>query len=316
MINSNKNTHILDIVVKDLECKLTDKVKTPNVINCLYLVAASMISYYGLKHKFCVYDAILRIDYVIDNHRNYNFSDALRNVFDSSNFKQLNNEVMNVCNVNNDDKDGYNVTYTLFITNGNVSNISLIEGLLREINKIFLSIKNTFIYSDADVLLRNGISNTNLTKSKVKNSCETINDVITYLQIEDLLKEIKYLDYSGNNNDLNKLLNSIKEYDMDNIILDCCLPLVNLFRPLFDLEHIKELLNINMFEGTIDNIKDEFDSVLGSGAFDRMSNKLDKLYNDFYNGYLDGNVSEYNISKEYVSIRDNFIKKYIKKKYA
>jgi hypothetical protein len=31
---------------------------------------------------------------------------------------------------------------------------------------------------------------------------------------------------------------------------------------------------------------------------------------------LGSNVSEYIISKEYVSIRDNFIKKYIKKKYA
>ena len=103
---------------------------------------------------------------------------------------------------------------------------------------------------------------------------------------------------------------------MDNIVLDCCLPLVNLFRPLFSLDYIKKLLNINMYEGTIDNIQEEFDSVLGSGSFDKMARKLDKLYDDFYYGHLGGNVSEYIISKEYVAIRDNFINKYIKKKYA
>lgn len=307
---------ILDQVVSDLECKLVDKVKSSNIINCLYLVAASMISYYGEKHKFNVYNSILNTSYIIDDYSDFKITHTIRDVLSKSVCEYKCNDVMSVCNINGSDLSNFEAYYTLFITNRSVSTLDILEGLIREINKIFLSKNNAFITCDNDVLLRNGIADTNLTKSKQVNRCETINDVITYLQIEDMLKEIKHLKYNGDNNDLNKLLNDIKEYDMDNIILDCCLPLVNLFRPLFDLDYVKNLLNINMYEGTIDNIKNEFDSVLGNGSFDRMSVKLDKLYYDFYYGHLGSNVNEYLISKEYVSIRDNFINKYIKKKYA
>ena len=308
--------HILDQVVVDLESKLVDKINSPSIINCLYLVAASMISYYGEKHKFSVYNSILNTGYVIDDYSDFKITHTIRDVLSKSVCEYKCNDVMSVCNINGNDLSDFEAYYTLFITNRSVSTLDILEGLIREINKIFLSKNNTFTSYDNDVLLRNGISDTNLSKSKQENRCETINDVITYLQIEDILKEIKKLNYTGNNDDLNKLLNDIKEYDMDNIILDCCLPLVNLFRPLFDLDYVKNLLNINMYEGTIDNIKDEFDSVLGLGSFDRMSIKLDKLYYDFYHGHLDGNTNEYLISKDYVAIRDNFINKYIKKKYA
>ena len=167
-----------------------------------------------------------------------------------------------------------------------------------------------------DVILRNGISSTNLSNSNKTEEEKTINDVISCLQVEDILKEIKKLKYTGKNKDLNKLLNDISNYDMNNIILDCCLPLVNLFRPLFEFDYIKRLINTNMYLGNIDRIKNEFDSVLGNGSFEAMSKKLDKLYEDFYRGHLGGNINEYYISKEYVSIRDNFVHKYIKKKYA
>ena len=319
MPNISTSPHLMDQVVLDLESKLNDKLNAHSIVNHLLLVASSMIAYYGEKYKFSVYDVILSINYIIDDYSDFKVTHTIRDVLSKNVYEYRSNNVMSICNIEKDtdisNLQAYRATYSLCITNRCVSSIDMLESLIRELNKIFLSKNNTFKYFGNNVTLRNGISFTNLKDSNIDDK-KTINDVISYLQIEDILNVIKKLNYSGNNKDLNKLLNDIKDYDMDNIVLDCCLPLVNLFRPLFAIDYVKGLLNINMYEGNIDNISNEFDSVLGIGSFDRMSKKLDKLYEDFYNGHLGYNVSEYNISKEYVSIRDNFIKKYINKKYA
>lgn len=319
MQNISTSPHLVDQVVLDLESKLNEKLNAHNIVNHLLLVASSMIAYYGEKYKFYVYNTILSTNYIIDDYSDFKLTHTIRDVLSKNVYEYRSNNVMSICNIERDttidDLQAYRATYSLCITNRCVSSIDMLESLIRELNKIFLSTNNSFRYLDNNVTLRNGIALTNLKDSNIEDK-KTINDVISYLQIEDILRVIKTLEYNGNNKELNKLLNDIKDYDMDNIILDCCLPLVNLFRPLFNLDFVKGLLNINMFEGSIDNISKEFDSVLGIGSFDRMSKKLDKLYSDFYNGHLGYNVNEYNISKEYVSIRDNFIKKYIKKKYA
>ena len=310
----------IDNIVQDLECKLKDKVNSSDVSNCLFLVAASMISYYGENYKFCVYNSILNTNYILEDNTDFMYTHTLRDVLSKNIYEYNTNTVTSVCDIHNNhdsnDLGDFKANFTLFVTNRCVSDIDLLEGLIREINKIFLSKNQTFLIDDDKICLRNGMYKKGITNSNNTDSRKTINDVITYLQIEDMLKIMKNFEYNGNNNDLNKLLNSIKSYDMDNIVLDCCLPLVNLFRPLFDLDYIKKLLNVNMYEGTIDNIQEEFDSVLGDGSFDKMSRKLDKLYDDFYYGLFGGNISEYTISKEYVAIRDNFINKYIKKKHA
>lgn len=319
MQNISNSPHLIDQYVLDLESKLNDKLNAHNIVAQLLLVASSMITYYGEKYKFYVYDTILNTNYIIDNYSDFKLAHTIRDVLSKNVYEYHSNNVMSICNIEkgfNSDLSDYRATYSLCITNRCVSDLDLLEGLIRELNKIFLSKNHTFITLDNKVVLRNGISSTYLSDTNSFEDKKTINDVISYLQIEDILRVTKSLKYNGNNKELNKLLNNIKNYDMDNIILDCCLPLVNLFRPLFSLEYVKGLLNINMFEGNIDNICNEFDSILGHGSFDRMSKKLDKLYEDFYNGTLGANVSEYNISKEYVSIRDNFINKYIKKKYA
>ena len=319
MQNISTSPHLVDQVVLDLESKLNEKLNAHNIVNHLLLVASSMIAYYGEKYKFYVYNTILSTNYIIDDYSDFKLTHTIRDVLSKNVYEYRSNNVMSICNIERDttidDLQAYRATYSLCITNRCVSSIDMLESLIRELNKIFLSTNNSFRYLDNNVTLRNGIALTNLKDSNIEDK-KTINDVISYLQIEDILRVIKTLEYNGNNKELNKLLNDIKDYDMDNIILDCCLPLVNLFRPLFNLDFVKGLLNINMFEGSIDNISKEFDSVLGIGSFDRMSKKLDKLYSDFYNGHLGYNVNEYNISKEYVSIRDNFIKKYINKKYA
>lgn len=319
MQNISTSPHLVDQVVLDLESKLNEKLNAHNIVNHLLLVASSMIAYYGEKYKFYVYNTILSTNYIIDDYSDFKLTHTIRDVLSKNVYEYRSNNVMSICNIerdtNIDNLQAYRATYSLCITNRCVSSIDMLESLIRELNKIFLSTNNSFRYLDNNITLRNGIALTNLKDSNIEDK-KTINDVISYLQIEDILRVIKTLEYNGNNKELNKLLNDIKDYDMDNIVLDCCLPLVNLFRPLFNLDFVKGLLNINMFEGSIDNISKEFDSVLGIGSFDRMSKKLDKLYSDFYNGHLGYNVNEYNISKEYVSIRDNFIKKYIKKKYA
>lgn len=320
MVEFNNLPQNIDYIVQDLECKLKNKVNSSDVSNCLFLVAASMVSYYGEKYKLCVYNSILNTNYIIDDKQDFMFTHTLRDVLSKNVYEYNTNTVISVCDIHNNrsstNLNDFKANFTLFVTNRCVNDIDLLEGLIREINKIFLSKNQTFLIEGNNICLRNGIYKKKIANSSDTDSRKTINDVITYLQIEDMLKIMKSFEYNGPNNDLNKLLNSIKTYDMDNVVLDCCLPLVNLFRPLFDLDYIKKLLNINMYEGTIENIQEEFDSVLGNGSFDRMSKRLDKLYEDFYYGHLGGSVSEYTISKEYVAIRDNFINKYIKKKYA
>lgn len=319
MINISTSSHLINQDVDYLESKLKDKLNAHNIVNHLLLVASSMIAYYGEKYKFYIYDVILNTNYIIDDYSDFKLTHTIRDVLSKNVYEYRSNYVMSICNIdkdsNIDDLQAYRATYSLCITNRCVGSIDMLESLIRELNKIFLSKNNSFRYLDNNITLRNGIALTNLNDSNIEDK-KTINDVISYLQIEDILNVTKRLSYTGDNKELNKLLNDIKDYDMDNIILDCCLPLVNLFRPLFNLDYVKGLLNVNMFEGNIDNISNEFDSVLGIGSFDRMAKKLDKLYDDFCNGHLGCNISEYSISKEYVSIRDNFIKKYIKKKYA
>ena len=312
--------YLVDNVEFDLCNKLNSVVGRPNIVNYLYLVVSGMISYYGSEFKDDIYDIVLSTNYLIDDNYGFRFTHTIRDVLSKNIGEYSSNYVMSICNIDKDDVlnslETYRATYSLCITNVSISSIDILESLIRELNKIFLSKRNTFSYIGTDVILRNGISSTNLSNSNNIEDKKTINDVISCLQVEDILKEIKKLKYTGKNKDLNKLLNDISNYDMDNIILDCCLPLVNLFRPLFDFDYIKRLINTNMYLGNIDKIKNEFDSVLGNGSFEAMSKKLDKLYEDFYRGHLGGNINEYYISKEYVSIRDNFVHKYIKKKYA
>lgn len=319
MENISNSLHLINQYALDLEPKLYEKLNDYNIINCLLIVASSMISYYGKKYKAHIYDVILNTNYVIDDSNNFNIVHTLRDLFIKDINEYRSNIVMCVCNIDKDsdiDLDTYSIDYSLFIMSRWCNSIDLLEGLIREINKIFLSRNNTFSWNNDKVMLRSGISNVSVNDSSVIEDKKTVNDVISYLQIEDILKMIKRLEYTGNNKELNKLLNTFKEYDMDTFVLDCCLPLVNLFRPLFKLNYLKEFINNNMFEGNIENICNEFDSVLGSGSFDRMSKKLDKLYYEFYIGRLGNNISEYNFSKEYVSIRDNFVNKYIRKKYT
>ena len=178
----------------------------------------------------------------IDDYSDFKVTHTIRDVLSKNVYEYRSNNVMSICNIEKDtdisNLQAYRATYSLCITNRCVSSIDMLESLIRELNKIFLSKNNTFKYLGNNVTLRNGISYTNLKDSNIEDK-KTINDVISYLQIEDILNVIKKLNYSGNNKDLNKLLNDIKDYDMDNIVLDCCLPLVNLFRPLFAIDYVK-----------------------------------------------------------------------------
>lgn len=319
MQNISTSPHLIDSYVFDIESKLKAKLNDHNIVNNLLLATSSMIAYYGEKYKFIIYDIVLNINYIIDTNNDFKILHTIRDVLNKNIYEYKTNNVMSIYTIKkeiNNNINDYKVEYTLYITNRKTTEIDLLEGLIREINKIFQSKNKPFVYQNNKITLRNGISNTDITNNNNIEDKKTLNDIICILQIEDILKTIKTLSYTEKNTELKRLLNNIKKYDMENIILDCCLPIVNLFRPLFNLNYVKNLINTNMYEGNITNISNEFDSILGTGSFDKMSKKLDKLYLDFYTGTLSGNASEYNISKEYVSIRDNFIKKYIKKKYA
>mgnify|MGYP003302399457 CR=1 FL=1 len=319
MQNISTSPHLIDSYVFDIESKLKAKLNDHNIVNNLLLATSSMIAYYGEKYKFIIYDIVLNINYIIDTNNDFKILHTIRDVLNKNIYEYKTNNVMSIYTIKkerNNNINDYKVEYTLYITNRKTTEINLLEGLIREINKIFQNKNKPFVYQNNKITLRNGISNTDITNNNNIEDKKTLNDIICILQIEDILKTIKTLSYTEKNIELKRLLNNIKKYDMENIILDCCLPIVNLFRPLFNLNYVKNLINTNMYEGNITNISNEFDSILGTGSFDKMSKKLDKLYLDFYTGTLSGNASEYNISKEYVSIRDNFIKKYIKKKYA
>ena len=79
---------------------------------------------------------------------------------------------MSICNIDKDDVfndlETYRATYSLCITNVSISSIDILESLIRELNKIFLSMNNTFRYLDNNVTLRNGIALTNLNDSNIE----------------------------------------------------------------------------------------------------------------------------------------------------
>ena len=187
---------LVDIVEFDLCNKLNSVVSRPNIVNYLYLVVSGMISYYGSEFKDDIYDIVLSTNYLIDDNYGFRFTHTIRDVLSKNIGEYSSNYVMSVCNIDKDDVlndlETYRATYSLCITNVSISSIDILESLIRELNKIFLSKNNTFKYLGNNVTLRNGISYTNLKDSNIEDK-KTINDVISYLQIEDILNIIKHL---------------------------------------------------------------------------------------------------------------------------
>ncbi len=275
-----------------------DKAYPQEFINYLYLISTGMILYYGDSHISDIFNTIKDIQFKM-----YDNKDSYFNIDNSYNY--LNNYITLNKNFND-----IKITYELIYNTDNNSIMNMLEYLTYQINYIYTKnnkkigfidniklrydyYKNGFISNDDESLLMN---------------------IFKMLQTEEIIKNILSLkDVLLTNKDITTLLDKINVTSDIYSFKDKAI-LLNLFRPLYNCDDIKMIINNSDYE---DDIKDEIDFILGKNTYDKISKKVIELDTILRNFNYDDCCKRYHdFSTKYVFIRNEFVNKYIELKYA
>lgn len=307
-------------LVFTLDSLFMEKNIKQELMDYLYLIAAGMIINYGTTYINDIYNSIANASYeenleeIIKVSKKKGIKDIGKNKEEGVAFTLFDIK-----------QNGYrglvpkfNIDYTVCILNKDASEFELLNYLAHELNHIFCSRKKTFFLERYCVMLRNGLS-----KFKVIGSGDYyefgrhLNEAINTLQTEDIIREIlKLNEYEIENEKFRNALNKFKDIDYNDFKVVGYESFVSVFRPLYEHDSVKILFNKNIVDGTITNISQEFNRVLGDNAYENAANKLEvaakimlgpKSANNYYNEvavmYLD-------------SISKDFVQAYIEKKFS
>lgn len=139
-----------------------------------------------------------------------------------------------------------------------------------------------------------------------------LSDVLKNLEVEDVINIIASLrDFNIKDRKFKKALDYFKDFNIDEYSVSGYETIVNLFRPLFKYENLKEFFIKNLVDNDFLNIYEEFDSILGVNSFKNMIDSL-KTINSKLNRK---NVPTYEIACSYLNIRNKFVQSYINSKF-
>lgn len=294
---------LINHVVFTIDNLFYNKDYPQELLDYLYLIATGMIINYGDEYIDIIYNAIKETKYsFFDISNQYNKLDNMYYYNNPTSHNYLNKYVDF-----NSKFPSIQLNYELLYKNIDSSFIKTLEYLTYELNFILFNRNKKISVKDNFKLrfdyLKKGIA-TNYEEDK------TIYKVFNILQAEDVIKVILSLRNNdiGNvkfNNSLCKLNNiDYNIYKMEGLDI-----LVNLFRPLYKYNNFKIIIN------TLDNdkmIEEEFDKVLGDNSYNKVCDKLDLLSKNICMGI---DINYFKLSKDYVSIRNDFINRYISLKY-
>jgi len=182
-----------------------------------------------------------------------------------------------------------NLVYQLYIKSLEDGNISTLEFITREI---------------INLLCING--------NGTNEDDRLVSDVLKNLLIEDAISIVMNLrEYNIECTKVKNVLWYFKDFDLDNYSVSGYENIVNLFRPLFKFDSIKDLFIDNLIDGHYYNIYEEFDHLLGKDAFINMINCLKSINSKLKKKH----IPTYEIACSYLNIRNKFIQSYINSKF-
>lgn len=292
---------LINNVVYTIDTLFKEKNPQQDLLDYLYLITTGMILNYGEDYVEEIYNTIKNIKYIREssspqeqilyyqNPANHNY---LNRFIDFANLKFL------------------NFKYELQLKKIDASNIKTLEYLTHEINYILFTKKRHFSLKDTLKVRFNFFTNHIIEERKEKE--QAIDKVFNILQSEDIIKQILRLKSSSIKNP--KFKRALKPFDRiqeELYKVEGLDVLVNLLRPLYNHKDIKTLINSLNSQ---DLLKKELDNVLGKDAYKEICKKLESL--NYLISNSNNNNNYYLLSCEYVSIRNDYIKKYINLKYA
>lgn len=295
---------LINHVVFTVDFLLKDKDYPKELVSDLYLVTTGMILLYGNEFIEDIYDTISELKFF--------FKDKNKDVITRKSLFTYDNPASHNYLVKSYDFTSsfptIKIDYELFYKKIDSSNIRTLEYLVHEINYILFN-KNKKIKIKDNLKLRFN----HLTNSVIDddiNKIDTFDRIINILQAEEIIKQLlKLKEYDIKNKKFSSAIRYLKTLNYKMYVFEGLDILTNLFRPLYKYNNVKILINNNMFDKGI--LEKEFDKVLGKNSYKNVCEKLDNL-NDLISVSNNKNKSYFELSVEYIDIRNNFVNKYIK----
>ncbi len=299
---------LINQVVFTMDNTLKGKNYSPELKGYLYLICTGMILSYGDEYVEDIYNLLSTVS--------FKYEKELKN-YSNNGYKLL--EYINPTNHNYLSKlfdvscsfPTITFNYELLYKDIDNSSIKTLEYLVHELNSILFNKNKKYSLASSIKIrynyLRNDIDIDN-------DDANTFNRVINVLQSEDIIKRILSLrDLDIKNVKFVEALEKLALIDSEIYKFEGLDMLVNLFRPLYRFKDMKEVIDSSIFNDN-DTLEKEFDKVLGKNSYRNVCKDLDSLCNMVVLSKKD-NCNYYALSTQYVSIRNDFVKRFIDIKY-
>lgn len=304
MLESINFNTLINHVVFTMNTLLKNKDYDSELLEYLYLITTGMIMTYGDNYVEDIYTTISSVKF--SNERNIKdyTSNSLNYYINPTKHNYL-NRLFNVNCTFPTIKFDYGILYKKI----DASNIKTLEFLTHELNFILFN-KNKKYSLVNSIKYRYNYYINSLDIDEYNN---VINKIFNVLQSEEIIKNIlKLRNIEITNKFFKNALDKFANIELDTYRFEGEDILTNLFRPLYNCSDFKYIATHSIYLDD-DLLEKEIDSVLGKNTYKKVCKRLDNLSNmillnnKFNNSYV--------LSLEYVSIRNDFINKYINKKY-
>lgn len=304
MLESINFNTLINHVVFTMNTLLKNKEYNSELLEYLYLITTGMIMTYGDNYIDDIYTTISNVKF--SNERNIkDYTDNNINYYVNPTKHNYLNRLFNVNCTFPTIKFDYDLLYKKI----DASNIKTLEFLTHELNFILFN-KNKKYSLVNSIKYRYDYYMNSLDIDEDNN---VINRIFNVLQSEEIIKNIlKLKDINITNKVFKNALDKFTDINLSTYRFEGEEILTNLFRPLYKYNEFKDIA-INSIYLDDDLLEKEIDSVLGKNTFKKVCKKLENLNNMILLNNKFNN--SYDLSIEYVSIRNDFINRYISKKY-
>ena len=297
MINEESLNTLINQVIYSLNHLLKDKHYSQDILDYLYLITTGMIILYGDDLVDDIYDTILdtkiikKPEYMVNSPTTLDY--YINPIYNNYLFKNI--------------KSRNYIDYGILFNKIDNSFIKTLEYMTYLFNNLLFHRHDKVSIKEHLYLQFERIFHGNTINMQKKDTLKTLDKVILLLQSEDIIKVLLNLRiFKIKNKKFRKCLDNLNNINVDLYKIEGLDSLVTLFRPIYNDNKVKEL--INSYEGML-NFEKQYDLILGKNAFYNLVNNveiLDKLINE---DNINGNYYKY--AEKYLELRNNFINKYI-----
>lgn len=305
MLESINFNTLINHVVFTMDTLLKNKDYNSELLEYLYLITTGMIMTYGDEYIEDIYNTISNVKFSNERKINDYTKDTSYNYYISPTNHNYLKRLFNVNCTFPTIKFDYDILYKKI----DASNIKTLEFLTHELNFILFN-KNKKYSLVNSIKFRYDYYMNSL---DINEDTNVINRIFNVLQSEEIIKNIlKLKNYNITNNKFKNALERFTNINIDTYRFEGEEILTNLFRPLYKFDEFKDMATHSIYLDD-DLLEKEIDSVLGKNTYKKVCKKLENLSNMISLNNKQFNNS-YDLSIEYVSIRNDFINRYINKK--